>query len=379
MASPNRSLECRLKSPEKGKVRILVEPIDADTGDVLKLNFSAKDLKIKDRIWRGKGSAFIKIFRRRPHGFLDELVCEAQAVAASSDNELRDPTFRGVDVDFGSAALGTVSSAYRIEVWEDASGTQHFLGQVLHSVEELVRGPHPKSLLITKETDRADAPKARGYLVVVSAEVVYSNHTGRTVLAKLEEISSKSRDIGLGADLARSIAEMEPNRSLLQSSVQSNAALLQRARAFVTSNAAQIIDDHLQRVNKILLSIFGSEDGGEPVRIDAAEAERAFEFFDACRHEEAIRDAVKPMELTFSENMRSYSRSIWLQMEARLVAILEESVMDVTARRQLARELHGRLQEAQDCRTKHPRVYKAMGGKPGFIEEWVERLEEVRS
>lgn len=31
MTSPNRSLECRLKSPEKGKVRILVEPIDADT------------------------------------------------------------------------------------------------------------------------------------------------------------------------------------------------------------------------------------------------------------------------------------------------------------------------------------------------------------
>lgn len=43
--------------------------------------------------------------------------------------------------------------------------------QVLQNVEELVRGPHPKSLLITKETDRADAPKARGYLVVVSAEV----------------------------------------------------------------------------------------------------------------------------------------------------------------------------------------------------------------
>ncbi len=43
--------------------------------------------------------------------------------------------------------------------------------QVLQSVEELVRGPHPKSLLITKETDQADAPKARGYLVVVSAEV----------------------------------------------------------------------------------------------------------------------------------------------------------------------------------------------------------------
>jgi hypothetical protein len=34
-----------------------------------------------------------------------------------------------VDADFGSAALGAVSSALRIEVWEDAKGTQHFLGQ----------------------------------------------------------------------------------------------------------------------------------------------------------------------------------------------------------------------------------------------------------
>jgi hypothetical protein len=31
ITSPNRIIECRLKSPEKGKVRILAEPIDADT------------------------------------------------------------------------------------------------------------------------------------------------------------------------------------------------------------------------------------------------------------------------------------------------------------------------------------------------------------
>jgi hypothetical protein len=43
--------------------------------------------------------------------------------------------------------------------------------QAMQSVDELIRGPHPKSLLITKETDRDDAPKARGNLVVVSAEV----------------------------------------------------------------------------------------------------------------------------------------------------------------------------------------------------------------
>ena len=53
-----------------------------------------------------------------------------QSAAASRGNELKDPSFRSVDVDFGSAALGTVSSAFRIEVWEDANGTQHFLGQV---------------------------------------------------------------------------------------------------------------------------------------------------------------------------------------------------------------------------------------------------------
>jgi hypothetical protein len=48
---------------------------------------------------------------------------------SSRVNELRDPTFRDVDLDFGSAALGMVTSAFRIEVWEDANGTQHFLGQ----------------------------------------------------------------------------------------------------------------------------------------------------------------------------------------------------------------------------------------------------------
>ena len=90
VSSPSRFVESRLKSPEKGKVKILVEYIEADLvrsdsllrelngylsmylqGDILRLKFSAKDLKIKDRIWRGKVSRHEVFGPSRPDSSLD--------------------------------------------------------------------------------------------------------------------------------------------------------------------------------------------------------------------------------------------------------------------------------------------------------------------
>ena len=133
-------------------------------------------------------------------------------------------------------------------------------------------------------------------------------------------------------------------------------------------------------IEQCLRSIFdSSEKSTDTDLINAPEAERAFDFFEAARSEDSIKDLIKPMELEFNENLRRHCRSIWLQMEARLATIKGDSSMDAGTRRQLARELHGRLHEAQEWRTKCPRVYRGLGGKPGFMEEWVERLEEVRS
>ena len=51
-----------------------------------------------------------------------------QAVTGKEE-ELKDPAFRPLEADFGSAALGSVSSVLRIEVWEDANSIRHYLGQ----------------------------------------------------------------------------------------------------------------------------------------------------------------------------------------------------------------------------------------------------------
>ena len=200
--------------------------------------------------------------------------------------------------------------------------------------------------------------------------------TASRLIGNIENLKSRSVRMDLGSELAQALEQMH----ITKLPTEIHSIVLLRSEN-LEKNLSSLAYSELERIEGRLAAIFGKEEDGDEGSdsFDATEAERAFDFFEACRHQDAIKEAVKPLEREFEDSMRRHCRSIWLQMQARLGTIKADSDADASMRRQLARELHGRLQEAQEWRAKCPRVYKGLGGKPGFIEEWVERLEELRS
>ena len=245
---------------------------------------------------------------------------------------------------------------------EHAERNVNIIGNVRAIVMEESEEDHMKSRIVKAEE-------------LVKAELHFQDKSSK-IIQEVESLKSRASKMDLGAELAQTLSLIYTKKG------QSAISTVSPSRAqHIERSLASCAESEYWRIEGRLAAIFGKEEDGDEGSdsFDATEAERAFDFFEACRHQDAIKEAVKPLEREFEDSMRRHCRSIWLQMQARLGTIKADSDADASMRRQLARELHGRLQEAQEWRAKCPRVYKGLGGKPGFIEEWVERLEELRS
>eukprot|EP00960_Hanusia_phi_P062209 765091-Hanusia_phi.AAC.1 len=148
-----------------GTIKVLAEEVQG-TNDALRFTLSGTKLATKD--WLGKGDKYIRIKRKRKDGGLD-VVYETEVIKNS-----KDPAWRAIELPLQKINLGQMDMPIVFELWDwNAMSSHDFMGQVVCTVQDLVKGTGPASFPFKKPKGNVQDTKDRGLLNITHVQLVH--------------------------------------------------------------------------------------------------------------------------------------------------------------------------------------------------------------